>query len=83
MTSMMMALVWLAAGGLAGVAHAAGLWRGAHARRAASLSVAGRMTVVAIVLTAAAVGQHLLAAVGGWLAGLVVTSVVLYLGREQ
>lgn len=83
MTGTLMPVLWVAAGAIAGVAQATGLWRTAHARTKASWIGIGRVAVVVAVLTAAALGRHLLAAVGGWFAGFVVTSVVLYLGRES
>lgn len=75
-------IVWTAIAIAAGVTHAAGLWRSAHASKNPGWSAAWRLPVVAAVLVSAALAHTLLPAVVGWAAGLTVASVV-YLARER
>ena len=75
-------IVWTAIAVAAGVVHAAGLWRSAHASKNHAWVAMWRLPVVAAVLVSAALEQTLFLVVVGWAAGLTAASVV-YLVRER
>ena len=72
------AIAWAGLGVLAGVGHAAGLWRSAHRPQASAGAALPRLLLVAAVLATSARAGGLLPAATGWGIGLAVTALLLY-----
>ena len=75
--------LWGVAGFTAGASHAISLWRSAHRGTFVAWSAAVRLPLLGAVLLAAAVARTLLPAVGGWMAGLIVTGGALLVLRHE
>jgi hypothetical protein len=76
-------VAWIAIGAVAGVMHAAALWRTAHDWTGPPLATAWRLPAVAAVLVGAAFAGTLLPAVSGWAGGLAGTGAFLCLRSHR